>query len=144
MIVVAPEITWLLVMTSPLESMIIPVPWSSLGPPPKRPPPAAPGPRASIDTTSGRTLFTIVGIWAPPARAGPGVSCPTRTGGGEATPFPVPTASAIPAPAAPPMRAATTATTTQPRPPAGPALEADGGAGATPGMNGPPGVPLGV
>src|SRR5580704_13951850 len=120
--------------------MIIPVPWSSLGPPPKIPPPVLPGPLASIDTTSGRTLFTIVGICAPPARAGPGVSTPTLTAGAEVTPFPVPTASAIPAPAAPPTRAATTATITQPRTPAGPRVGVDAGAGAPPGVKGAPGA----
>ena len=72
-IAVAPEMTWLLVITSPVVSMIIPVPWSSTAPL-KRPLAPVPGPLASIDTTSGSTLFTMVGIWAPPARAGPGVS----------------------------------------------------------------------
>ena len=128
--VVAPEMTWLLVMTSPVSPMIIPVPWSSTGPP-KTPSAPVPGPLASIDTTSGNTLFTMVGIWAPPARAGPGVSSPTRTAGGELELFPVPIASAIPAPVPPPMRAATTATRIHPVAPRGaerpPAPSAPGG-----------------
>ncbi len=135
---VAPEMTWLLVITSPAVEMIIPVPWSS-DDPLNRPPLPVPGPLASIDTTSGRTLFTMVGICAPPASAGPGVSSPTFTDGEELPLPPVPTASAMPAPAAPPMRAATTATTIHPRAPRGPDPETD--SGVTP--EGAPGTPAG-
>ena len=46
----------------------------------------------------------MVGICAPPARAGPGVSSPTlHRPGAELSLLPVPTASAMPAPAAPPI-----------------------------------------
>src|ERR1700688_1284853 len=136
--------TWLLVMTSPAVVMIIPVPWSSTGPP-KSPLAALPGPLASIDTTSGRTLFTIVGIWAPPARAGPGATCPTLTAGAVLPVLPVPTASAIPAPTPPPMTAATTATTTHPDAPRGlaPGAEGRGAIHGTPGPGGRGEVPEG-
>src|SRR5579872_453718 len=129
--VVAPEMTWLLVSTSPELVMIIPVPWSSTVPP-NSPPPTPLGPLASMETTSGSTLFTMVGIEAPPASAGPGVSCPTLTAGAAADDPPVPTASAMPAPTAPPTSAATTATTIHrchPRGPEAPGSGAGSGAG---------------
>ncbi len=73
-------------------------------------------------------LFTIVGMEAFPARAGPGAADPTLTVGLPVVP--VPRASAIPAPAAPPMRAATNAMTSQrgaPEPDAGPGAGSGGG-----------------
>ena len=96
--VVAPEITWLLVTTSPLEVMIIPVPWSSWAPPPPPPPPKRPceagwGPLASMDTTAGSTLAITVSMLVVPLRsAGPaeislhrgGRRC--RVGGGHDAP----------------------------------------------------------
>ena len=58
--VVAPAMTWLLVTTSPLGVMIIPVPWSSWTPPdvplPKTDWDAGAGDLASIETTAGQHL----------------------------------------------------------------------------------------
>ena len=54
--------------------------------------------------------MTICGMEAFPAKAGPGLAEPTLMAGVPTLSPPVPTASAMPAPTAPPMRAATTAT----------------------------------
>src|SRR5664280_1563867 len=73
--VVAPEITWLFVTTSPFEVMIIPVPWSSCSPPvepPKTDGEAGAGEVASIDTTAGSTLsITASMLVTPLSKAGP-------------------------------------------------------------------------
>src|ERR1700730_4613860 len=134
--VVAPAMTWLLVSTSPVLVMIIPVPWSSEGPP-KRPPVEDPGPLASMATTSGKMLFTIVGIWAPPASAGPGATWPIFTAGAELSPLLVPTASAIPAPTPPRLPARSPATTSQ----LGTPRDLASGVEASGGVHGHPGAP---
>ena len=96
--------TWLLVMTMPSEEMIMPVPWSS-----------EPWDFTSIETTAGRTFCTRDGMVTLPLKvAAPGealLSWITVEVGD-----PLLNRAVTPAPTAPPMRAATAAIASQPRP----------------------------
>ena len=128
--------TWLLVITSPLGEMIIPVPWSS-----------SPSFFTSIETTAGRTSSTSLGIDTfPLIVAAPGVAFPSRMVNVEVVPEPlVPAAQVTMAPTAPPINAATTATASQVQAEAarraGPGAVAspEGAASGARGYPGPPG-----
>src|SRR5579863_4749506 len=121
------SITWLLVITSPSEVMIIPVPSSSL-----------PFDFTSIETTAWMTLSTSCGmVTLPLSTAAPGAAPLSRMTGLPAL-FVLLSARAVtPAPTPPPMTAATSATGNQERKrPGAPGGAGGGGGGAIPGMVG--------
>src|SRR3974390_1799723 len=115
--------TWLLVITSPSDVMIMPVPWSSLDPD-----------LTSMETTAWMTLSTSCGmVTLPLSTAAPGAALLSWMVTPPELVAPVPdTATPTPAPMPAPITAATMATGNQirmPPPRVPPAEDAAGGVG---------------